>query len=882
MRVHHLQCDYMQNPMGFDLHRPVLNWMVEAEGFGRFQSAFRLQVSREESFDNCLLDTGKQQGRESIGYRLELPLKPCTRYYWRVMIWDEKDSATDYSEPAWFETGRYNLPWTAEWIGWDKEFPQLRKKFALDKPLKQARVYACGLGLYRLFLNGEPATDEHLTPNFNAYDKWLQYQSYDITAALRQGENVLGAWLGNGYYKGRVNWPDIPERRNIYGSQLAMILELDLEYSDGTTEKILTDQSWQVTKSPFDRAEIYDGEIFDARRHDPAWCTPEESDEGWESATQLQLDKGLLQARRSLPVKVMQELPVKAVLHTPAGETVLDFGQNFGGWVRFRARAAAGEKIKLQFGEALTKEGNFYRDNMRTALAELIYISDGKEAWYRPQFTFFGFRYVKVSGLKEVCPEDFVGEVIYSQMADTGAFHCSDDRVNRLFENALWSQRSNFIDIPTDCPQRDERMGWTGDAQVFCATAAMNKDVNAFFRKYLYDLWLEQQDDGFVPVVVPNILRHSGTWSKPTAAWGDAATIIPWTLYLHYGDISMLENQYDSMKAWVDYITHSGNVQDGVYGGSHLGDWLAQDTKDPDNFFGLTPPELIATCYYALSASIVAEAATLLGKEEDASCYRKLGEQVREAFRREFVSPAGRVAAETQTANLVALSMDMLLPAQREKTVERLANRLIQDKMHLTTGFVGTPLLCPTLSENGLNEYAYALLLSEGCPGWLYEVAMGATTTWERWNSVRPDGSFGPVGMNSLNHYAFGSIVEWLYAYVCGLRPTSEAPGFRLSKIRPMPHQSLGHARAEIRTPYGPLSCGWKLSQGEITLDIRIPFGAEADIILPDAEGAAITENGAPITYEDSLHRGSGSYQYHYRYNGHTINKPLPEAPRRH
>lgn len=881
MKVHKLQCDFMQNPMGFDLHRPVLNWLVEADGYQRFQSAFQLQVSKDEGFTSILLDTGKRMSRQSVGYRLDLQLEPCSRYFWRVMIWDEQDKPSAFSEPAWFETGRYNRPWTADWIGWDKEFPQLRREFSLDKPLKRARVYVCGLGLYRLFLNGEPVSDEHLTPNFNAYDKWLQYQSYDLSSALRQGRNVLGAWLGNGYYKGRVNWPAMAERRNIYGDQLALILELDLEFEDGSRERIVTDKNWCVSQSPFDRAEIYDGEIFDARRYDPTWCLPEGNDQGWDRVKLCPIDKDLLTARRSLPVKVMQEIPVKSILKTPIGETVLDFGQNFGGWVRFRARADAGDEIRLQFGEALTKEGNFYRDNMRTALAELIYVSDGKEAWYRPQFTFFGFRYVKVSGVSKVRAEDYVGEVIYSQMAESGRFHCSDERVNRLFENALWSQRSNFIDIPTDCPQRDERMGWTGDAQVFCATAAMNMDVNAFFRKYLYDLWLEQQADRFVPVVVPNILRNSGTWAKPTAAWGDAATVIPWTLYLHYGDISMLENQYDSMKAWVDYITHSGDVQDGVYGGSHLGDWLAQDTKDPDNFLGLTPPELIATAYYALSSSIVAEAAGLLGKEEDASHYKALSKQVREAFRREFVSPAGRVAAETQTANLVALSMDMLLPSQRAKTVERLANRLIQDKMHLTTGFVGTPLLCPTLSENGLNEYAYALLLSEGCPGWLYEVSMGATTTWERWNSVRPDGSFGPVEMNSLNHYAFGSIVEWLYTYVCGLSPTREAPGFRVSRIRPMPHCSMSHAGAEIRTPYGLLACSWKLDQGEITVSVTIPFGAEAEIVLPDADDTEITENDVPVTYRDSLRRGSGSYLYRYRYSGSTIDKPLPKLPKR-
>ena len=685
----------------------------------------------------------------------------------------------------------------------------------------------------------------------------------------------MGCWLGNGYYKGRVNWPGIPERRNIYGDRLAFIAEIELTYEDGEKALILTDTSWQIAPSPFDRAEIYDGEVFDARRYDPLWCTPG-GGRGWRNAERVPLSTEKLQARRSLPVKVMEKLPVREVIRTPKGETVFDFGQNFAGWPSFLADLPEGGRLHLQFGEALDKEGNFYRDNMRTALAELIYISGGKPARYRPSFTFFGFRYMKVAeGSLEA--GEVTGEAIHSQMERTGWFTCDNEKVNRLYQNALWSQRGNFIDSPTDCPQRDERMGWTGDAQVFCPTALMNMQAAAFFRKYLYDLKLEQQVSGFVPVVIPNILRHSDAWNRTTAAWADAACLIPWYLYLYYGDLRILEEQYASMKAWVDYVTREGEVEDGIYGGFHLGDWLAQDSKDPDNVFGMTPPELIATAYYAWSSRIVADSAALLGYREDAERYGALSEKVREAFRREFVSPSGRVVADNQTAAVVALHTGMLLPGQRGKAAQRLAHRLREDKLHLTTGFVGTPYLCPALSENGLNEYAYALLLQEGCPSWLYEVNMGATTIWERWNSVREDGNFGPVSMNSLNHYAFGSIVEWLYRYACGLNPLPEAPGYRRALIRPMPNKRLGAAEAKIDSPFGVYGCGWRITGDTITIDVEIPFGGEADILLPDADGARVSENGQAIAYPaEGIRRGSGAWRYEYAFTGETIGREVP------
>ena len=873
MRVEQLTCDYMENPIGFDFDRPTLCWKIKGTGRNRRQTAYRIQVSGSGDFSAPLFDTQKTQSDESIGYRLELALSPRTRYFWRVCVWDEEDRPSDWSEAAWFETGKYQEPWSTRWIGWTKEFPQLRGDFTLDRPVRSARAYACGVGLYTLCLNGQRVGDEYLAPNFNAYDSWLQYQTYDITTLLRDGANAMGYRLGNGYYKGRLGWPGLGNRRNIFGDRMALICEIHVTYEDGTEAVFGTDESWRAAYSPYLRAEIYDGEVYDARMHADGWCLPETSTEGWEPAVPVSMDMSLLTARKSLPVKLHERFPVRAVIHTPAGECVLDFGQNMAGLLRFETDAPEGRELLFQFGEALDQHGNFYRDNMRTALAEIRYIADGQRREYRPEFTFFGFRYVKVTGWPEpLNPACFTAEAIYSDMRQTGSFECSDPRVNQLFSNSLWGQKSNFVDVPTDCPQRDERMGWTGDAQVFCRTASMNMNAAAFYRKYLYDLAVEQEKDGYVAVTIPNYLRKTSVWQQPITGWSDAATVIPWTMYVYYGDKALLEKQYPSMKAWVDTMRKADTLGVDRYYGYHLGDWLAQDTKDPDNLYGLTPTDLIATAFYALSADIVARAAWVLGKADDAARYGELTRRVREAFRREYVSPNGRVVSETQTAQAIALFFDLLLPDQQAVTAEHLAERLRIDHLQLTTGFLGTPYLCPALSENGLNEYAYALLLQTRCPSWLYEIEMGATTVWERWNSVRPDGSFGPVSMNSLNHYAFGAVCEWLYRWVAGINPVEAAPGFKHSVLRPMPNSLLTSASASIDTPHGVLSSRWELRDGQIELTFEIPFNATAQIILPDAENAEVLENGELID-TSSIVRGSGTWTYCYRPSGRTIDR---------
>ncbi len=880
MRIVNLTCDYMVHPLGFDFKKPSFGWRTESDAINGAQSAYQIQVAESAAFDSPVLDTGRVESGLSAGVRLDAPWRPRTRYWWRVRIWDQDGAESDWSEAAWFETAKYDEPWSARWIGWEKEFPQLRGDFTLTKPVRRARAYACGVGLYVMYLNGERVSDEYLAPGFNAYDSWLQYQTYDITSQLRPGANAVGCQLGNGYYKGRVNWPEIRmrfgDRWNIFGDKLGFICEIHIEYEDGTEECFATGEHWKASQSPWVRAEIYDGEVFDARRIIDGWCDPEHDDSAWESACAVDIDMDLLTARMSVPVRLHERFKPVEVLTTPAGERVLDFGQNLAGLFSFEVDAPADTELWFQFGEALDRGGNFYRANMRTALAELRYICDGKRRFYRPSFTFFGFRYVKVTGWPgKLRAENFTSEAIYSDMPVIGGFECSDPRVNKLFDNSLWSQKSNFVDNPTDCPQRDERLGWTGDAQVICCTASMNMQTDAFFRKYLHDLSIEQKKDGYVPCVVPNILRKTGIWQLPITGWGDAAIIIPWTMYMQYGDRAILETQYDSMKAWVDFITSQDTLGVDRYYGFHLGDWLAQDTKDPDNWFGLTPTDLIATAYYALSARVMDWTAEALGREDDAKYYGDLAARVREAFRKEFVSPSGRVVSETQTAQAIALYFDLLLPEQRDVAAEHLAERIRIDHSKLTSGFLGTPCLCPALSGSGLNEYAYSLLLQTECPSWLYEVEMGATTMWERWNSIRPDGSFGPVGMNSLNHYAFGAICEWLYRWVAGINPAE--PGYKRSLLRPLPNSQLEFAGATLETPYGRLRSAWKLTNDGIELEFEVPFNTTAEIVLPDAEGVEVYENGVKLA-GGPIVRGSGVWKYNYKPNGQTIDRRIPET----
>ena len=848
MRIKNLKTNRITNPLGFDLGRPRLSF-VTYDTTAKKQTAAQIQVALDEELTNTVFDSGKSAEIDSLAYELPIPLKPCTRYYWRVTVWaDNGEEGT--SDIVWFETAKLPEPWDAKWItpDFDKDIhPVLSREFALSKEVVSARAYVCGLGLYEMEINGEKAGDEYLAPNFNAYDKWLQYQTYDITGLVRMGQNAVEVSLGNGIYKGRFGFEG--GETEIYDNQFALLCELVINHADGTTTIINSDESWKARKSPILFSGIYDGEIYDANAKDATSYDVKVKDLGYDR----------LKARLSLPVVVKEELKPIEVIKTPAGETVLDMGQNMVGWIKFKTNAPKGTEIVLQYAELL-QEGNFYQDNLRTAKAEFRYISNGEESVVRPHFTYYGFRYVKVSGWNgDVDKEDFTGCVLYSDMDITGNIETSNPLVNRLFQNALWGQKGNFLDVPTDCPQRDERMGWTGDAQVFSGTAAFNMDTYAFFSKYGYDLAQEQSGlDGMVPMVVPMATIKGGG----SSAWGEAATVIPWNVYLHYGDKAILEQQFDSMKGWVDFIKRADDASGSKRlwtTGFHFGDWLALDGEDPKSPMGGTETAFISSAYYCYSSMLVAKAAKVLGKEEMAQEYEKLSNEVRAAIRAEYFTSTGRLALNNQTALVVALFMDLVPDEHRNRMANDLRERLKKDKNHLKTGFVGTPYLCRVLSENKANDLAYTLLLNKDYPSWLYAVTMGATTIWERWNSVLPDGKISGTDMNSLNHYAYGSIVEWMYRNVAGINPVEDQPGFRHVRLAPQPDYRLKYAKASLDSAAGLYESQWELTEeGELKFKFVIPFNAAATVELPDAKLENVSINGRPLKNTENHVNQSG------------------------
>lgn len=854
MRVYGMQVNHIAHPLGFDLTPLRFSYKVACEGGKRQQSA-RVRVYGPD--ESVVYDSGTRQDIDSLCFAPDIPLSPRTRYTWDVTVTADTGE-TALSPRAWFETAKLQEPWLGQWIAAPREIANARlvKRFALPGRVVSARLYICGLGLYEAFINGQKAGDEYLAPGCNKYDSWLQYQTYDVTDLLAE-DNEIAVLLGDGWYKGRFGFQG---QKEIFGDTQALICELHAALDNGAEIIIPSDDTWRCGESPVLFSNIYDGETWDASKPLsaalPARLLPD-------------MDTGLLRPRMSPPVRAMLTLRPAAVLHTPAGETVLDMGQEITGFVTFRTAAERGHTYTLRYGEIL-QDGCFYTDNLRTARQTFTYICDGQEAWARPHFTFFGFRYIKLEGFgEEIDLHDFVGCVLYSDMEQTAFIRTASDKVNRLCENALWGQRGNFVDVPTDCPQRDERLGWTGDAEVFSGTANFNMDTAAFYSKYLHDMLLDQLDhNGGVPHVVPDILSilEPRAVQYGSCAWGDAGTIIPWNNYLYFGSRTQLQREYENMKRWTDYIK---SRDDEVCGSRrlwlcdfHFADWLAMDNPVAGSCLGGTDAYYVASGYYYWSAHLTAKAAAALGKTEEAVAYAQLAEQVLAAIREEFFTPTGRLAIPTQTALAMSLYMGLAPQSFRARQAADLAHRLDDRKGYLDTGFVGTYQLCSALSENGLVEKMYTLLLNEELPSWLYEVNMGATTIWERWNSVLPDGLVSDTGMNSMNHYAYGAVMEWMYRYMCGLNPVEEAPGFKKARIRPMPDSRFDHVRAVYRSAAGRYVSGWKQVEGGVEYEVEVPFDAEADFILPAGSGEVLVNGvrNASLTLQRHTTLYAGRY----------------------
>lgn len=874
-----LVCEYLVNPVGIDVKAPRLSWQMLSDGNNAVQTAYEIRVAGSPDALNkksgLIWNSGKTESAASENVAYEGPeLTSGQRVYWQVRIWDGNGKASAWSEPAFWEMGLLSpSDWKASWIaaepdqlGTKRPSPYFRKEFPVVKKVQSARVYVTAHGLYQLFLNGKRVSDDLFTPGWTSYNKRLQYQTYDVTPLL-QSKNAIGAVLGNGWFCGNIGWKG---DGGYYGKQPAFLMQLQITYADGTTETIITDGSWKTATGPIRESDIYNGETYDAREEMPGWNLPGFGDSAWKTVNTPDLAKDKLVAPQGVPVKATQEIKPLKVFTTPKGETVLDLGQNMVGWVRLKVKGNKGDQVTLKFAEVLDKEGNFYTDNLRRAKVTDHYIlKGGSEEVYEPHFTFHGFRYVKLENFPgQPTTDNITGIVIHSAMDPAGTFTCSDSLINKLQQNIQWGQRGNFLDVPTDCPQRDERLGWTGDAQVFSMTAAFNFNVAAFYTKWMKDVAADQSPNGRVPHVIPDVLQGEGG----STAWADVSVIVPWTMYRVYGDRRILEEQYPSMKGWVEYMKGRAGEDYLWTGDTHYGDWLAFASNRSDYTGATTEKDLIATAYFCYSTTLLSKIAGILGNQSDAQAYAALAENIKKAFNKEFVTPNGRLVSHTQTAYVLALAFDLLPENLVDKAVGYLAEDVRKFK-HLTTGFVGTPLLCETLSKYGHEDLAFMLLTRKQYPSWLYPVTQGATTIWERWDGQKPDGTFQDVGMNSFNHYAYGAIGEWLYSYVGGIRIDVEKPGYWHILLHPHTGGGLSYANTSFKSMYGEIRSDWKLEGNDFVYEVVIPANTTATVTLPKAKAETLTVNSKPVDPKTKLSRsesgislelGSGKYLFRY------------------
>ncbi len=829
MKISNIKINGLDSPLGYDFSHVTVSWRVEAAESQK-STLSAVTIAKDPEFRDVV--TEKEGKLPCSGVSFDLTLSPRRRYFVKVSV--TGDAGDEAEGTAFFETGKLGERWAGKWIGQrpaDSFHPVFEKSFTLPEKPQSARLYITGLGLFEAEINGKKVGNDHLAPFFNDYNNAVQVCAYDVTELLDK-ENLIGVKLGNGWCKGRLGYEG---GQALYGDRFALIAELHINYGS-TVEVLATDESWTYRPSQITFSDIYDGETIDRTIRGESV-----------NAVCLDIQKNLVD-RISPPLTEELELPVREIIHTPAGETVLDLGQNFSGFVRFHADLSWGTKIVLTHGEIL-QNGNFYNDNYRTAKVRVEYVSGGVNEWVSPTFTYMGFRYVKVEGWPdELRAEDFRGVVLHSHMERTGYLATGRRDVNRLIENGLWGLRSNFVDMPTDCPQRDERLGWTGDAQVFAPTASFFMDTRAFYRKFLWDMRLDQvKHGGSVAAYLPNF----GVAPGGAAVWADAATFIPDTVYEAFADEGLLREQYPLMRDWVDWITRCDIERHGretyLYDCNFtFGDWLAMDGVTDQSMKGGTEDGYVGCVYYYASTVKTARAAKVLGYMEDAEKYEKLAENIKAAVLNEYFTPAGRLAVTTQAGYIIALKFGLY--RDREALIRGFRARLKLDGFRIKCGFAGAPLLCETLAENGMGDIALHMFLSHDFPSWLHCVDLGATTIWERWNSVLDDGSISGTGMNSLNHYAYGSVINYAVRHLAGLRPA--APGYKKAVIEPTVDARLGHMECEYLSPYGKYAVSWKIGDtGELSVHVTVPFDCEAELRLPEREAETLSPGKHDIVY---------------------------------
>ncbi|SEF19087.1 alpha-L-rhamnosidase [Streptococcus gallolyticus] len=858
MKIHNLKVNGIREPLGYSFEYLTFSWEISAVRLPQ-DAIFTVEVAHDELFENILLKKTTTNSFNNLTVKSDF-LKPRTRYYWRVSVEEIKSE-------SFFETGKLSEPWLAHWISYQEEaIPCVRfyKNLSLpNKKVRSARLYALGLGLYEVALDNHKIGHEYLSPGYHSYDLIQQYQTYDVTNLL-QAESELSFLVGNGWYRGRFVFEGGFE--NIYGDKQKLIAELHIDYEDGSHGIITSDNTWNVESSLIQENSIYDGEVIDYS-----------ADIKVLKLVELNDSQELLEERIDPSVVLLEEFKPR-IFYDKANQLILDFGQEISGWLCGEIPAGK-EKVTFQFSELL-QDGVFYRDNLRTAKQEFKVLNTKQTVEVRPHFTYFGFRYVKVTGLSLMEAEKFSAKVLQSEMDDTFEFDSSHEKLNQLLQNIKWSQKDNFVSIPTDCPQRDERMGWTGDITVFSNTASYNMETRAFLEHYLKNLRLEQKQlDGKVPFFAPypKISPFEGInpflTGTASAVWGDAITVLPITLYKHYHDKGILQANVEAMVAWVDSIYKEDEAKGSKrlwHFGMQLGDWLALDTKIPGCVMGATDSVLIASVYYYLSAKNTAEALKILN-DDRADFYYQLSseikqamidsyfycnelidkpatlqsevEQIRQGMMQAFVG----VSIDTHTRTQTGLAMLLrygIYPNEKAKNIltTLLAEEMEKNDGFLTTGFAGTPELPHALLENNLADKAFELLFKEAAPSWLFEVNMGAMTTWERWDSILPNGKISGTDMNSLNHYAYGAVEDFVIEKILGFNLPNVRDEQAIYHIQPYYTDYLSWVNGKLKTPNGYIELSWEKEKSSILIEIEVPTRTTVEFIKLNGETIILNE----------------------------------------
>lgn len=845
-----LKTEYSHEPLGIDTLRPRLSWTIQSTLRGFRQSAYRVVVSSDQqqlNNDNGdVWDSGKVASEQSVFVDYAgIPLQSGLPYYWKVKVWDQDDCPS-----AWSETSRWSMglllrsDWKAQWIGLKYESGDqgrpatyLRKLFHIDKPLRRAVVYVTALGIFELHLNGSRVGEDYLTPEWTDYNTRVHYRTYDVTCLLQPGDNAVASMVGDGWYCGSVGWFGL----NQYGEFPRYLMQLQLEYEDGTEAVIMSDASWKASRGPILASDIMMGESYDARLVQDGWDYVGFDDSAWFTPEVFGDYQGWLNAQCSPAIQVTEYREPLSVTKQEPGHVIVDMGQNMVGWLQVSLQGNRGSTVSLQYAEILNPDGTLYTANLRKARQLDVYIlRGGSEETYEPHFTFHGFRYVEIScSSADVAVLQVSGRVVHNAMSRTGTIVTSNVKVNQLYNNIVWTQRANFISVPTDCPQRDERLGWGGDAQIFSRTATYNMDVAGFLAKFTTDIRDAQRPTGAFTDTAP-FIKGTPDWATlvASAGWAEAGIIIPWTMYRVYGDRKIITDQYEAMQRWIAYVKQMNpNLlrKDTQY----FGDWLSLNAD--------TPMDVFATAYFAYSIKLLAEMAEIIEKTADAAYYNELFLTTKERFNEAYVSPDGRIIGETQTVYAMALFMDLLPVEKRAFAAAHLVHDIVLRNGHISTGIHGIKYLLPVLCDFGYEDVAYRLLLEETYPSWIYSILQGATTIWERWDGWTEAKGFQDISMNSFNHYALGAVGEWMYRYLGGIDLSRDTPGFKEIVIRPFVGEGITHVDCEYQSSYGVIRSCWSIDSHSFKLSVTIPANTSAQIWIPVEEGKQLFEGKVSI-----------------------------------